>query len=143
MYAPLITPSGSGETPLPDIVPNYLVLLQRKFSAFAAYWKSGASGPQNPLESQDITPAHSPLPCRRSKPPSKTSRTTGATDSGERRAHRRRGRRWKHRLGYHRGPRRRDGLTRRATCSKAAPKSIRSKAGAKALTSPTKPKKSA
>ena len=47
--SPCNTVLCSGETPLPDIVPNYFVLLQRGFSAFAAYWKSGASGSQKPF----------------------------------------------------------------------------------------------
>lgn len=120
---------------------SYLVLLQRRFSAFAAYWKSGASGSQSHSESQDITAAHPPLPRSKSKPPSKATRAapargrqarTIAEDEDE-----------SIDLAISEVPD--DEMDEDEEMPAAAPaaRSTRSKAGAKAPVSPRKPKKPA
>lgn len=110
------------------------------FSAFAAYWKSGASGSQSHDESQDITAAHPPLPRSKSKPPSKASRApapahgrkarTIAEDEDES-------------IDLAISEVQDDDMMDEDEEPLIAPKTTRSKAGAKAPKSPTKSKKPA
>ena len=140
--SPCNATSGSGETPLPDIVPNYLVLLQRRSSAFAAYCNSGASGSQYNAESLDITAAHPPLPRCRSKPLPKTSRATAGPDPEERpRTIAAEDEDESIDLAISEVPDDEMSEHEEPLAAKPAPRSTRSKAGAKAPTSLTKPKK--
>ena len=120
--------------------PSYL--MQGKFSAFAAYWKPGASGSQSHSESQDITAAHPPLPRSKSKPPSKTSRVTAATLARGRNA-RTVAEDEDESIDLTISEVQDDEMMDEDEEPLAAPKPTRSKASAKAPKSPTKPKKPA
>jgi hypothetical protein len=111
---------------------------------FAAYWKSGASGSQSHSESQDITAAHPPLPRSKSKPPSKATRSAAAPARGRQARTVPEDEDESIDLAISEVPDD-DMMEEDEETFAAAPaqKSTRRKAGAKASTSPRKPKKPA
>ena len=112
------------------------------FSASAAYWKSGASGSQSHDESQDITAAHPPLPRSKSKPPSKASRAAAPASAHGRKA-RTIAEDEDESIDLAISEVQDDDMMDEDEEPLIAPKTTRSKAGAKAPKSPTKSKKPA